>query len=132
MRTGQQKVHKTVHLLYFCSQIKTTFDCVNNFKTFKISAEMASSNLKVFITEKNIVSNFDQSLLQSAQDVAFLIPFALFVNLYFRKSFTFAQNWFQLCFCSVVFLLGLNPTFLSYANPEICKFIKNCYRGIHK
>ena len=93
---------------------------------------MASSNLKVFITEKNIVSNFDQSLLQWAQDVAFFIPFALFVNLYFRKSFTFAQNWFQLCFCSVVFLLGLNPTFLSYANPEICKFIKNCYRGIHK
>jgi hypothetical protein len=89
------------------------------------TAKMSSNDFKIYHYEKNSVNFLDNlTLVPDSKHVAFLIPLALFVNIYFRKSFSFAKNSFQLCFCFFVFLVGGNSTKLfDYVSLEMCKYI---------
>ena len=41
--------------------------------------------------------------------------------IYFRKSFNFAQNLTQLCFCLAIFGMGISETVVNFFGQEICK-----------
>ena len=117
-----------MHPLSFCSHLKTTFERENiatfereKIATFDKTAIMSTK--KLYCPEMNIVNStfYNMSPLQGLIESAFIIPLALFINIYFRKSFNFAQNLTQLCFCLAIFGMGISETVVNFFGQEICK-----------
>ena len=79
-------------------------------------AEIVSYNEDLSSKTHNIVQ-----VSKMWQKFAFLVPLVVMINLYFRRSFSFAGNRNQIIGCFVVFVSGLLPDLERLVNVQNCK-----------
>ena len=96
------------------SQIIISLQAFNKKK--QKMAEIVSYNEDLSSKTHNIVQ-----VSKMWQKFAFLVPLVVMINLYFRRSFSFAGNRNQILGCFVIFVSGLLPDLERLVNVQNCK-----------
>ena len=66
-------------------------------------------------------SSVTQKIASASLRHGYLVPLALAINIYFRRSFSFSKHGLQLLVCLVVFGLGLRPEVEVAVSAENCE-----------